>query len=137
MTREQIEKKYGVAIRDDSFWNPMNGRYVKQYKIYSADGCRWETGFKNIKEVEAECKRWSNALLEIKANVEKAKKEIAEEKLITDTAERLVRKDVGWRRAVEIIKDAYFSIHPEMNNREYERFHHNVSMLVWKMTWGE
>ena len=71
MTRAQIEKKYGVHITDDSFWNPRTGRYVKAYAMYSADGCRWECGMRTIAQVEAECKEWEKALLDIKATFAK------------------------------------------------------------------
>ncbi len=37
---EKLEKKYGISIVDDSHWN-LN-RYVKRYRVYSADGCEWE-----------------------------------------------------------------------------------------------
>lgn len=66
MTRAQIEKKYGVAIVDDSYYN-WNGKLVKQYRIHSADGCPWENGLKTIKAVEQECKQWEQQLLAIKA----------------------------------------------------------------------
>lgn len=71
MTKAQIEKKYGVHIADDSFWNPRTGRYVKAYAIYSADGERWECGLHKMEQVEAECKEWAKALLEIKAAAER------------------------------------------------------------------
>lgn len=70
MTRTQIEKKFKVRIADDSYFAP-NGRFVKMYKIYSADGCRWETGMKTLKAVYDECMEWKDALLKIAANVAK------------------------------------------------------------------
>ena len=65
MTKAQIEKTYGVKIRDDSFYNPRTGKSVKQYRIYSADGCQWENGLKSMEDVERECKEWASELKEI------------------------------------------------------------------------
>lgn len=67
MTKAQIEKKYGVRIADDSFYNPMRNKYTKAYKIYSADGCPWENGLRTLKAVETECKYYEKQLLSIKA----------------------------------------------------------------------
>lgn len=66
MTKAQIEKKYGVRIADDSFYNPIKNKHTKAYRIYSADGCPWENGLRNLKEVEKECKQWERQLLSIK-----------------------------------------------------------------------
>jgi len=66
MSRAQLEKKYGIKIADDS-WVDMSGRIRKAYKIYSADGCPWAKGLKNLKAVENECKYWETALLKIKS----------------------------------------------------------------------
>lgn len=66
MTKAQIENKYGVRIADDSFYHPLKGRFVKQYRMYSADGCPWENGLRTLKDVENECKQWAEALLRIK-----------------------------------------------------------------------
>ena len=69
MSRQQIEKKYGVKIVDDSFYNPFKGRYTKAYRMYSADGCPWEKGLRTLKAVQEECEAWSKQLLAIKARV--------------------------------------------------------------------
>ena len=65
MTRKQIERKYGVKIVENGYY-PFYGKYVKLYDMYSADGCRWDTGFLTIKGVEQECKKWEKELLDIK-----------------------------------------------------------------------
>ena len=70
MTRARLEKKYGIKIRDDSYYNPF-GRLVKLYKIFTADGCQWENGLHGLAGVEAECKKWEKELLEIKAATER------------------------------------------------------------------
>ena len=70
MGRQQIERTYGVHIVENGYTN-LYGRYVKLYDLYSADGCRWETGMKTIKAVEAECKEWKEALLGIKVTAER------------------------------------------------------------------
>ena len=72
MTKTQIEKKYGVKVVDDSFYNPIKNKYTKSYKIYSADGCPWENGLRTLKAVEAECKHYERQLLSIKAVKERS-----------------------------------------------------------------
>ncbi len=69
MTRKQLEEKYGIRIEDDSYWYPLKNRYVKQYKMYSADDCPWEKGLPTIKACENECKEWEEELLTIKEDV--------------------------------------------------------------------
>jgi hypothetical protein len=69
MTIRQLELKYGIKVEDDSYYHPLLGRYVKQYKMYSADGCRWETGLPTVKAIENECKQWENVLINIKERV--------------------------------------------------------------------
>lgn len=71
MTRNQLEKTYGIKITDDSFYNPRNGRFVKAYKFCSADGCSWENGLRTIKAIEQECQEWAKHLLSIKERVER------------------------------------------------------------------
>lgn len=52
---EQMEKKYDIRIRDDSFWHPLDHKYYKRYKIYTADGCLWENGL-SFRGLQAECR---------------------------------------------------------------------------------
>ena len=73
MTRAQIEKRWGVTIRDDSFWNPISAKEIKCYRVYSADGCPWENGLRTLKAVERECRIWSDRLLYIKKCTERYK----------------------------------------------------------------
>ena len=68
MTKKQIEKTYGVKVVENGYYSYF-GNYVKLYDIYSADGCKWDSGFKTIKAVEAECKEWSMQLRSIKNSV--------------------------------------------------------------------
>ena len=65
MTKRQLEQRYNIRIADDSYISPINGRFVKAYKIYSADGCCWEKGLRNLKAVKAECEQWKTALVTI------------------------------------------------------------------------
>lgn len=65
MSRAELEKKYGIYIADDSYYNPITGRFVKAYRMFSADGCPWENGLKSLADVERECRLWENQLLEI------------------------------------------------------------------------
>ena len=68
MTRTQIEKKFGVKIREDCNYLASGGRGIcSTYRIYSADGCLWENGLRTIKAVEKECREWEPQLLAIKA----------------------------------------------------------------------
>lgn len=72
MTKKQLEEKYGVRIeRDDMF---LIDSY--EYRIYSADGCPWDKGFKTLKSVERECKEWAKELIAIKEDVEKRRKRV-------------------------------------------------------------
>ena len=65
MTKKQLEEKYGVQIVWDYF--------LEEYKIYSADDCPWDKGFRTIKQVEAECREWEKELLAIKESVKGGK----------------------------------------------------------------
>ena len=65
-TKKQLEKEYGIKIVDDSYYNPYSGRMVKQYRIYSADGCQWENGLKTLDAVRKECEEWATHLKAIK-----------------------------------------------------------------------
>ena len=65
MTKQQIEKMFNVRIVDDSYFNSVSCKYVKAYKIYSADGCCWEKGLRTLKAVKAECEQWQTALSNI------------------------------------------------------------------------
>ena len=65
MSKKQLEQKYKIRIADDSYVNPINGKFVKAYKIYSADGCCWEKGLRNLKAVKAECEEWATAFATI------------------------------------------------------------------------
>ena len=58
-------------IRDDSFYNPRTGKFVRAYRFCSADGCPWENGLRTLKAVEQECKEWAKHLLAIKEGVER------------------------------------------------------------------
>ena len=61
MSKKQLEKKYGIKIVKDECLN--------EYKVYTADGCKWTNGLSTIKAVENECNEWSKELLAIKDNV--------------------------------------------------------------------
>lgn len=61
---EKMEQKYGIKIRDDSFWNPRTQKFMKRYKIYTADGCQWENGL-SFKGLQAECKKYGDVFRSI------------------------------------------------------------------------
>ena len=62
---ERLLNKYGVIVRDDSYWNPLKQRYVKRYKMFSADGCPWDNGL-TLRQCERECERYAEVLIKIK-----------------------------------------------------------------------
>ena len=68
MSRAQLEKKYGIIIVEDGYYD-WNGRYIRLYNMYSADGCPWEKGLRTVKDIEAECRTWAKTLLDIKEYV--------------------------------------------------------------------
>ena len=60
----EIEKKYGIGIVDDSFWNPLKQKFYKRYKIYTADGCLWENGL-SYRGLQAECRKYGKTFTDI------------------------------------------------------------------------
>ena len=72
-TAERLYKVYGVTIVKDIHWNPLKGRFVKSYKMYSADGCPWDNGKPTLKACVDECKSWGGRLKAIKRQVEQYK----------------------------------------------------------------
>lgn len=64
-----LEKKYGVTVVEEQWWNPLTNKMVKTYSLYSADGCHWEKGLTR-KGVKAECEQWAEQLLGIKKYVD-------------------------------------------------------------------
>ena len=60
-----MERKYGIKIRDDSFWDPFKQKFYKRYKIYTADGCQWENGL-SYRGLQAECRKYGDTFKEIK-----------------------------------------------------------------------
>ena len=67
---ENLERKYGIRIRDDSFWHPFKQKYFKRYKIFTADGCPWTNGL-TYKGLLAECKEYGEEFLKIASKVRK------------------------------------------------------------------
>ena len=65
MTKAQLENRYGISIIENGYYN-WQCRYIKLYDVYSADGCCWEKGFRTIKSIANECKKWSKEILAIK-----------------------------------------------------------------------
>ena len=72
MSKSQLEKRYGISIVENGYYSPVTGRYVKLYDIYTADGCRWDTGFHTLKGVKEECEQWKDAIVNIKKSVQKS-----------------------------------------------------------------
>lgn len=60
-----LEKKYGITVVSEEFYNPLSGKFEVTYKMYSADGCPWEKGLSR-RGVKRECEDWAEVLLEIK-----------------------------------------------------------------------
>lgn len=65
MTKEQLTEKFGITIVENGYFN-YQGRYVRLYDIYSADGCCWEKGLQSVKAIYQECQHWKDAILRIK-----------------------------------------------------------------------
>ena len=61
---QKMEEKYQIHIEDDSFCNPLTGRFYKRYRIYTADGCQWENGL-TFRGLQAECKKFSDTFKKI------------------------------------------------------------------------
>ena len=62
-----LEKKYGVTVTEERWWNPLTDKPMKTYNIYSADENAWAKGL-DRKDVKKECERWAKELLSIKKN---------------------------------------------------------------------
>lgn len=61
---DMLSKKYGIIIADDGVaWRGDN--MIKQYAVYSADGCKWSNGL-SYKSLLKMCKADADALLAIK-----------------------------------------------------------------------
>ena len=61
---ERMEKDYHIGICDDSFYNPLTQKTYKRYKIYTADGCRWENGL-TFRGLQAECREYGDKFKKI------------------------------------------------------------------------
>lgn len=68
-TIDRLEKKYGIKVVED-FVSAISGKQL--YKMYSADGCHWESGL-SLKGLREECAEWEKELLEIKRGVDEAR----------------------------------------------------------------
>ena len=68
----QLEKKYGITVARDDFYNPFTGKTKIRYKMYSADGCPWDKGMSKAEIIE-ECELYGDELLSIKKKVEAMK----------------------------------------------------------------
>ena len=66
---KQMERKYNITIVDDSFYSPLSNKLVKQYKIYTADGCLWENGL-SFRGLQAECREFGEAFKRIGKTVD-------------------------------------------------------------------
>ena len=69
---KQLIEKYGIYIVPDGYYD-LFGKYHKQYAIFTADECRWDVGFKTIKDIESECKAFEKEILGIFENVKSQK----------------------------------------------------------------
>ena len=68
-TIDRLEREYGIKVVKD-FVSAISGKQL--YKMYSADGCHWESGL-SLKGLREECKEWEKELMEIKRGVEEAR----------------------------------------------------------------
>lgn len=74
MSKLQMEKRWGIKIVNREYWNILRQRFMNDYFVYSADGCTWDKGFKNLKQVEDMCRTDSELLLSIKDKVAQEKR---------------------------------------------------------------
>ncbi len=68
----RLENKYGITVKEDDIYIPLNGRTVKRYKMYSADGCLWENGLTRDGVIH-ECIMWGDTLKKIRQRVKGGK----------------------------------------------------------------
>lgn len=69
-TAPKLNRTYGVRIVKEDFWNDRLSKFVRSYKIISADDCVWDKGKPTLKACEEECKYWADQLKSIKRKVE-------------------------------------------------------------------
>ena len=62
---DRLEKKYGIKIVPDGFWSQPDGKDIKCYKMYSADGLLWEAGL-SLDGIKKECGEWGHHLVQMK-----------------------------------------------------------------------
>ena len=67
----KMEQKYGIAICDDSYYDPFTMRELKRYKIYTADGCQWENNL-TFRGLQAECRQHGDTFKQIAAQANKS-----------------------------------------------------------------
>lgn len=65
---KRLEKKYGITVMEDHWWNPLTCKRMTTYNMYSADGCPWEKGLTK-QGVKKECEQWAESLLKIKSMI--------------------------------------------------------------------
>lgn len=68
---EKMQKKYGITIVDDSFYNPLTDKFCKRYKIYTADHCKWENGL-TFRGLQKECREYGDVFIEIARKARRA-----------------------------------------------------------------
>lgn len=65
----RLETKYGIKVVLDTIYNPLSGRTLKRYKIYTADGCPWDKGL-SYQRLLKECTIYGETFLKIKKTCE-------------------------------------------------------------------
>ena len=65
ISKHSLEKTYGIHISCTPYYSVLKEKFMSEYTIYTADGCRWG-GFSTMKEVVEECRRYSKTFLELK-----------------------------------------------------------------------
>lgn len=70
MTKLQLENKYGIHISTDYYFSPRRNKIVKEYVVYTADGCKWDC-FRNLKAIETECRYYKDTFIDLKNRKEK------------------------------------------------------------------
>ena len=62
LSRKRLKEIYGVDIVYD--------HWLEEYKMYTADGCKWCNGLRTVKEAEEECKLFADTFKGIKKQYE-------------------------------------------------------------------
>lgn len=70
MSKTSLEKTYGIHIACTPYYSVRKQKFMSEYTVYTADGCKWDN-FRTIKQIAEECRKNKETFLEIKAKAGK------------------------------------------------------------------